>query len=266
MLIYDDYDDEPEDIFLPLSEEQYCDFYELEMGGFTEDLPFFRKHLPEHGHILELGCGTGRVGRALAHQQRQLTGIDISVPMLEKAASYGNRFCRYVGMDMAQLAFQTRFAAVIIPYNTLNLLPGPGSLSACLTACHSLLNDYGVLTVQLFVPHRTLMEQVGQKTTFQFQILKDPEGGRVIKEIRRTYDAQTETIHIEERYRVRPTLKDRRNEDFSHRMDLSAWQEDRWCSFLTENGFSVDHRYGDYDLSPFSPGRSSCLLLAARCR
>ena len=266
MPIYDDYDDEPEDIFLPLSEEKYCAFYELEMGGFTDDLPFYTRHLPKHGHILELGCGTGRVGRALAHKERQLTGIDISIPMLKKAASQDNHFCRYVGMDMAQLAFQRRFSAVIIPYNTLNLLTAPGSLSACLAGCHSLLHDYGTLLVQLFVPHHTLLGQVGQKTTFQFQILEDPGMGRVIKEILRTYDAQTETIHIEERYRVRPSLKHRSNEDFSHTIELSAWQEDRWRALLTDSGFSVDHRYGEYDLSPFSPGQSSCLLLAAHIR
>lgn len=265
MLIYDDYSDEPEDIFLPLPQRRYCDFYELEMDGFTEDLPFFHTHLPERGQILELGSGTGRLGRALAHQERHMTGIDISLPMLEKATSHGNCFCRYVAMDMAQLAFQRCFAAVIIPYNTLNLLTAPGSLSACLSACRTLLKTHGVLLMQLFVPDHGLLRQ-GKKKSFQFQVFEDPQGNKIIKEILRSYDERTESVLLEERYRVRPGRKEHYNEDFMHRMDLWAWPAERWCSLVQESGFSIERRYGDYNFSVFSPGLSSCLLLAARCR
>jgi len=62
---------------------RYTALYDLELGDFSADLPFYRKHLPEQPcAILELGCGTGRVSRALAEDGHQLTGIDLSFPML----------------------------------------------------------------------------------------------------------------------------------------------------------------------------------------
>lgn len=263
MPMYETYDDEPADIFLPLPESRYSDFYALEMNDFIEDMPFFTTHLPKQGHTLELGCGTGRIGKRLASDNRKLTGIDLSRPMLEKALAHGNRNCRYLQMDMASLSFRWFFDAVIIPYNTLNLLTTPGGISACLAGCRSVLADQGVLLLQVFVPTRALLEMTGRRS-FQFQILETPEGERVVKEMLRTYEEQSQTLRIEERYRVRPPGQGAGRQDFSHCLELCARQADWWHAILAETGFTIEQQYGNYDFSPFSPGQSSCLLIAAR--
>jgi predicted TPR repeat methyltransferase len=41
----------------------------------------------QFGHALDLGCGTGLVGRLLRPHARRLTGVDLSANMLEKAAA-----------------------------------------------------------------------------------------------------------------------------------------------------------------------------------
>ncbi len=111
MQIYDEYDDEPEDIFLPVDGTRYSLFYDMEMGGFRDDLPFYRRHLPAAGEILEIACGTGRVGNAIADAGRKVTGIDISLAMLDKARRRQNCRNRYVAMDMRRLAFSKPFDA-----------------------------------------------------------------------------------------------------------------------------------------------------------
>ena len=263
MPIYETYDDEPEDFFLPLSETLYSDFYELEMAEFTDDLPFFLHHLPKEGHFLELGCGIGRVSSRLTGPNRKLTGIDISHAMLLKAQPKSSPFCRYVRMDMTALAFLNQFNAVVIPYNTLNLLIDNGSIAACLSGCRSVLADGGNLLLQIFVPSQSLLELNG-KRSFQFQIFHTPTGDTVVKEILRTYDNHTQTLHIEERYRIRPISQKNCKSDFNISMTLCARQADWWFLALQENGYSVDHLYGSYDLAPFISGQSSCLLIAAR--
>ena len=263
MPMYETYDDEPADVFLPLPESLYSDFYALEMDDFIEDLLFFTTHLPEQGHILELGCGTGRIGKRLASGNRELTGIDLSRPMLKKAQAHGNRYCRFIQMDMVSLAFRSLFDAVIVPYNTLNLLTKPGEIAACLAGCRSLLADQGVLLLQVFVPTHALLEMDGRKS-FQFQILETPEGERVVKEMLRTYERQSKSLRIEERYRVRPHGQGADRQDFSHCMELCIQQADWWHSILAETGFTIEQQYGNFDFSPFSPGQSSCLLIAAR--
>lgn len=262
MPIYDSYEDEPEDIFLPLSETLYSDFYTLEMAEFTDDLPFFHHHLPPKGHFLELGCGIGRVGSRLTARSRNLTGIDISQAMLLKAQAQNSPYCSYVRMDMTALAFRKHFNAVIIPYNTLNLLTDEGSITSCLADCISVLADGGILLLQVFVPCHSLLALDG-KRSFQFQILDTPGEDKVVKEILRTYDNHTQTLHIEERYRIRPIGQKSRRSDFNNSMTLCARQADWWLNILKETGYIIDHLYGSYDFTPFLPGQSSCLLIAA---
>jgi hypothetical protein len=262
MQIYDDYSDEPEVVFHPLSDTLYSRLYAVEMANFTDDLPFYRTHLPSAGELLEVACGTCRLGRALATFDRRLTGIDISLPMLRRAGEIRRPDCRLAVMDMRRLAFRIRFDAVIIPYNSLNLLVAPDDIHACLAGCRAALKDHGSLLLQLFVPGPQLLRQPGRKI-FQFQIFDDPQFGRIIKEILRTYDPERHVLDLEERYRLRPTQTGAANDDFSQRMRLRAWPAQHWLDLLADAGFSVRRNFGGYDLSPFIAGTDSILLVVA---
>ena len=61
------YENEPEEIFIPLPAQLYPALYHLEMSEFQDDRNFYVKKLAEHGcrHVLELGCGTGRISEHL---------------------------------------------------------------------------------------------------------------------------------------------------------------------------------------------------------
>lgn len=55
-------------------------------GGFVATLEQLAKFpLPNSGHLLEVGCGTGRTACYLAEQGYQVTAIDIHQQMIEKA-------------------------------------------------------------------------------------------------------------------------------------------------------------------------------------
>ncbi|WP_027171185.1 methyltransferase domain-containing protein [Methylobacterium sp. 10] len=54
------------------------------------------------GDVLDLGCGTGLMGEALAGRARTLTGIDVSPGMLAQAAR-GKRYHRLVEGDLTRL-------------------------------------------------------------------------------------------------------------------------------------------------------------------
>ncbi|MBB5348810.1 class I SAM-dependent methyltransferase [Desulfoprunum benzoelyticum] len=263
MRIYEDYSDEPEVIFRPLSDALHSRLYAVEMADFADDFGFYRAHLPAVGDVLEVACGACRIGRALASCDRRVTGIDISLPMLRQAREAEGPNCRLAAMDMRQLAFRTRFDAVIIAYNSLNLLVAPDDIHACLAGCRAALKDHGRLLLQLFVPGQQLLRQPGRKI-FQFQIFDDPQFGRIVKEILRTYDPELHVLSLEERYRLRPASGDgAANEDFARQMRLRAWPADEWLAVLAGSGFSVSRSFGDYDLSPFFSGTGSILLVTA---
>jgi ubiquinone/menaquinone biosynthesis C-methylase UbiE len=52
----------------------------------SQDIDFWRSMAQNYGSpVLELACGTGRIGAILANEGFTLTGIDISESMLETA-------------------------------------------------------------------------------------------------------------------------------------------------------------------------------------
>jgi ubiquinone/menaquinone biosynthesis C-methylase UbiE len=261
--IYQDYSDEPEDIFLPIPEDLICGFYALEMDGFTEDIDFFEGLLPRHGTFLELGCGTGRIAQKLAKIEpadRLIIAIDISIPMLRLASQrkQPSEYCPgYICMDMAQLAFSTHFDAILIPYNTLNLLHAENKIAECLEGCRRSLKPGGILLVQLFIPTEDFIRQ---QKTFQFQMFDRPEGGKIIKELIKQYDPQSQSIRIEERYRVRPMQAAQAREDWNSVYSVAGFPADNWLSLFSKAGFTTTNTYGDYSGSQYHKSSSSILI------
>ncbi len=76
----------------------------------------------EAGGVLELGAGTGRVAIPLARGGLSVTAVDRSPSMLargrERAATAGVTI-EWIDAEMTRLALGRRFAAVLLPYNTL---------------------------------------------------------------------------------------------------------------------------------------------------
>ena len=243
---------------------RYTALYDLELEDFREDLPFYRRHLPANPcAILELGCGTGRVSRALATDGHRLTGIDLSFPMLAAAGLAATKSApHYACMDMTALAFRATFAAIIAPYNTLNLLTNPEALHACLSQVRQLLADDGVFLLQLYIPDHKLRALDGKKR-FQFQIFDCPDGAKVIKEILKSIPPQSCLVDIIERYRLR-FRKDRPNEDWEYTYQILGYGFERWLEIFTDQGFFLEAAYGDYDLAPFVPKEHTTLLLVLR--
>lgn len=67
------------------SQETYKSFaryYDLYVGDFDADLPLYKSLCSREHRVLEIGCGTGRVLRALLQAGVCVTGVDISDDML----------------------------------------------------------------------------------------------------------------------------------------------------------------------------------------
>lgn len=256
--IYQDYDDEPEDVFLPLPADLAAEFYRLEMDSYEEDVQFYTQFLPQKAKVLELGCGTGRLATKIAAKDRPVFGIDISIDMLKIAWSKNHPHCSFICMDMVQPVFRSSFDVILIPYNTLNLLTSTEKIVSCLTGCRNLLYPGGKLLLQIFVPSQDLHQQ--EKKTFQFQSLDLPEGGRIIKEVLKKYVFKSQTIEVEERFRVRPTNNSEINRDWNVKYTIAGFTVDRWLSIFNKTGFKPASIYGRYDNQSYNPEATSCML------
>jgi SAM-dependent methyltransferase len=259
--IYADYGDEPKDEFIPLPVSLACTYYDLEMDHFEDDIIFYNSCVPEQASILELGCGSARVGSKLLNGRRRVTGLDISLAMLKKARDRNLPKLQVVAMDMTKFAFSRNFDAVLIPYNSLNLLLEKQHITKCLEACQQHLQAGGLFIAQIFVPTQQFISQ--GKKSFQFQIHEMKPEGRLIKEILKEYQTQSQTIVVEERFRVRPAGCDADPADYNNIYRVAAYPANEWLQLITASGFTIKNCYEDLSRTPFGTSDSSCLIVEA---
>ncbi|HIQ38157.1 MAG TPA: class I SAM-dependent methyltransferase [Desulfocapsa sulfexigens] len=253
---------EPDEIFLPLSARRYAEFYSIEMDAFIKDIEFYREHCKPDSRVLELGCGTGRISKALATSGYLVTGLDLSIDMLKQAMAHSSSPPSYICMDMANMAFRKNYDHILIPYNTLNLLKKTDLIKKCLQQAHYYLKSEGSLLLQLHIPDKELMDMKGQKL-FQFQMLSlKNDQGKLIKETLRSYNNATQEIRMEERYRVRP-VNSKAREDFKHVRHLAGFSVERWMQVIQQSGFLDITLFGDYNSRPFQIENDSTLFIKA---
>jgi len=264
-----EYSDEPRLIFSPLSEKEYCEFYDLEMQDYREDSDFYLKYINKDHAVLELGCGSGRLSRHIAAKCKTITGVDVSTDMIDRAQRQSSRLpvhwrnnISYQQMDMLQLDLGKLFDVIIIPYNTLNLLGNRPKILKCLRLCRKHLHDAGILLVHLYLPTAKLLTAPGNKF-FQFAIFEKENGEKVVKETVKSYCSESQSLILEERYRLRPLDAPSNKRDLKHTMKLFCPVISSWLELFSSAGFSVEGYWSDHNFSQFSPEKSSALFLHA---
>jgi len=260
MKIYSDYDEEPQEQFKPLPSDIYTLMYDLEMANFTEDLQYYANLLAADSTVLELGCGTGRLSRLLAGEGHRVTGIDLSDEMLTEARKRASNNTSYIQMDMRELALGEKFDTVIIPYNTLNLLLDEEDILRTLRGCWNHLRADGQLMLQLYL--HIAADDDTDGTSFQFQMFDRPEGGKIIKEIIKSFDEDAAVLEMTERYKIRPMTAGQANINYSHTLKLNCCNQEQWLQFLDSAGFQVLSSSNSY--SATSTTAPSMLLLHCR--
>jgi len=257
-----EYSEEPRLVFSPLTQEDYSVFYSLEMEAYTEDASFYTSFLRATETVLELGCGNGRLTKLLAPSCQAITGIDLSQEMITCAQQKSGSNISYHCMDMTDFHFSNLFDTIIIPYNTLNLLGDKNSIEKCLRLCKKHLKKNGKLLLQLYHPNHKILNSAGERV-FQFKILEHNNGSKVIKEILKSYCITTETLTLEERYRVRPMQSGKTNRDLKHFLKLYSPILPQWQELLLSAGFSMKNYWGDFDFTPFDKATDTTLLVHA---
>lgn len=107
-------------------------------------------YFPKGSDVLDIGCGMGREAFALCDKGYKVTGIDISIPIIEKVKKqaeengYEIPFFHYDGFE---IPFKNEeFDVVIIWAQTFGLLYGDEYKFSFLKECHRVLKDGGVLS------------------------------------------------------------------------------------------------------------------------
>jgi SAM-dependent methyltransferase len=131
----------------------YTDDAELYDIAFDWDISdetdwLLRRLGPDCRKVLEPGCGSGRMLEALAGRGLEVTGIDLSEPMLQLARRRLGERGRLVLADMTDFDLADTFEGAVSPINTLLHLD-PDQLSSHLASMARHLEQHARYLVQV---------------------------------------------------------------------------------------------------------------------
>jgi SAM-dependent methyltransferase len=124
-------------------------WHDLECGGYAEDLGLWRE-LAGAGPVLDLGCGTGRVALDLAARGVPVVGLDRDAVLLAALRARAEGLpVETVCADARDFDLGRRFAVVLAPMQTVQLLGGPEGRARFLRCAGAHLEPGGLFALAL---------------------------------------------------------------------------------------------------------------------
>jgi ubiquinone/menaquinone biosynthesis C-methylase UbiE len=201
--------------------------------------------------VLDLACGAGRWLRPLSQAGARAVGVDLSLPLLERAAEMRRetqlRF-DLLRCDMLHIPLRSNSCDLVLSmFTSFGYFEEPEQDIAVLREAHRVLRPGGQLFLDVFNAHRVRRNLVPetQRRAGRFAVQEsrriDEKRGLVIKQI--------ELRAAEQTYRYREQVR--------------LWESRPLQQALRDNGYRILAEYGNYDASPFSEAASPRLILHA---
>ena len=124
-------------------------WHDVECGSYAADLPFWRELAAgADGPILDVGAGTGRVAVDLHDHGHEVHALDVDAALLAELQARAPGVTVHVA-DARDFASDARFALIIAPMQTVQLLGGAREREAFLRCARRHLERGGLLAAAL---------------------------------------------------------------------------------------------------------------------
>jgi SAM-dependent methyltransferase len=220
------------------------------------------------GPVLELGCGTARVALPLAMAGFEVTGIDLSAPMLAvarrkllSAPQAVRERLTLIEADMTAIDLDRRFGCVIVPFRSFQQLLTVNLQRAVLRVMRRHLRPGGRVALHLYDPRLDVLVGDGGAGPIA-EGIHPVTGRRYAAEVLRCrFDYVAQVRHDTWRYTERDDTG--RVIDEATR-DLAVRWTFRWelHHLLAASGFSIEAEYSDFAGAGPAYGRE--LIVVAR--
>lgn len=243
------------------------ELYDLTHRGNPGDVEFYRQVCLGAAAVLELGCGSGRLGVDLARAGCSWTGLDQHAGMLARLAARVADLPAEIAArmhwqvaDMTDFCLPERFDRVIIPYNGLFCLLSERAVDACLRRirCHLAPGGRLVFDVyRVFTPDPD-PEAAPEDDPDPVVTLSD---GDVWIEVFERSDWDQPSQRIDAWYRYRFVGADAPG-DQEYCIPQRYLFPEQIAARLQAAGLATTARYGDFDRSPFADDSETLVVVA----
>ena len=246
--------------------------YDAEHRTLVADIDLYLDRLHEarvRGPVLELACGSGRVAVPLVLAGHRVTGLDLSAAMLRRARARRSTLppeaaarLRFSLQDMRRFRFARPFAAAIIPFSSLALLPEAADRAACLECTARHLRPRAPLIIDLPSPVPGPPGGGPRVVTSRFRL--PTWGDEVEKVVEEAADPARGTTRVRYRYRLLRSDASPPIELAEASFELARIERRQIEAQLYAAGFDVVAVMGDYRGTPHGPASPRLVLHAER--
>jgi len=215
-------------------------------------------NLPKRSKVLDLCCGDGRIAMQLARLGHDVTGLDLSFPMVGVAqhkAELANLHIRWVHADMREMGFEDEFDAVINISTSFGYFANESDDAKTLHSVHTVLTRCGKLLLDLenvyylshmyrlygaapnYQPVNRFRDWVEEATLF------DPISHTIKVKLRLWYNGKV-VKEVRGGYRVYSLSEIRR--------------------VLESCGFHIQSTYGDFNLRPYDINSPRMIIICEK--
>jgi SAM-dependent methyltransferase len=225
--------------------------YDIE-SEWSDDRDFYLKLAgTEPIRVLEIGCGTGLVARAMAKAGHDVTGIDPAAAMLAvgRHSQFGDRI-RWLKGTAQDFAIETSFDLIFMTGHAFQVLLADDDVSQSLANIRRHLKPGGIFAFETRNP------ALPWETIFQSAETLQAETGPVPVEWHVLW-RRGELVRFDTHYKLPDG--ERISESTLRFLPL-----DRLTEFLDDAGLETRCLYGDWDKSPFNAETSREIILVTR--
>lgn len=209
--------------------------------------------------ILELACGTGRISVPLGDKGFDVTGIELSDSML-KAAGQKSESVQWLQKDVRDFNLKRRFSLIIFPYDTFTHLHELPDVKSCLHCVKQHLEPDGYFIIDFKNPYCVFDTLNAPNSQDIYSIFQDPHSDETVTAMRESkYDAAEQLYHRTLTFSWENTTK-----IVQEVLTLRIYFPKEIEAILTENGFTVVQKFGNYEEAPFGSNTSHHILVCQK--
>ena len=225
------------------------------------------------GPLLELGCGTGRILLAAARAGADMTGVDLSQPMLdilreklEREDEEVRRRIRVIQADMSGFCLARHFSLITVPFRPLSHLLSTEAQLDCMCCMNRHLEMGGRLILDVFhIEPGAVHDAAFIQERLDFDQVPLPDGTTLRRTHRfAAFDRARQINQLELIYYV--THPDGRVERIVDGFPWRYFYRYEVTHLLARCGFEVVELYGDFDRSPFTDSSPDMIFIAEKQR
>ncbi|MFT4523225.1 MAG: 2-polyprenyl-3-methyl-5-hydroxy-6-metoxy-1,4-benzoquinol methylase [Bacteroidia bacterium] len=204
--------------------------------------------LSPNAHILDLACGKGRHSKTLNDLGYVVTGIDLSENSIEHARQFENDQLSFEVGDMRNVFQSNTYTMVVNLFTSFGYFDNHNDHLNVVKAVHTQLVADGYFVID-YLNTSKAANRIGTGISDQI----NREG--IVFNIKKFTDKNFINKEISFEVNEQP---------FQFTEQVWRWSENDLYKLLSENGFSIQTIYGDYQLNKFDPIESERLIMIAK--